>query len=145
MIGETYESIEVIEGQYFVFISEGLNGIIPKAILYSEMANFENRYNLGFGDMVKGKLFDNIISNNDDLIKVMNTVASTIYRFFEIYPASTVHFEPVDGKRSKLYHTILRRRQHEIEQLFYLNGYRNGMWEIYNPDFQYLAFEIRKK
>ena len=144
MIGETYELHELPHLHRYFFFSEGKNGTILKSVDYGYMG--DNTYNLAFGDMGKdGKLNDKVISNNDDLIKVMNTVALTIYGFLEELPGSWVHIRPVDEKRSMLYHTVFKRRWDEIAINFQVIGMiEEDKWETYNPEKKYLAFKLAK-
>ena len=104
MIGETYDFKTFDNAEKFVFISKGKNGDIFKYVLFQEEDS--NLYNLAFGDLKNGKISDSIISNNNDLLKVMNTIGQIVYEFIEIYPEATISIVPIDVIRSKLYHTI---------------------------------------
>jgi len=100
---------------------------------------------LGFGDLDDGQIDDAVVSNNADLVKIMNTIASTLYSFTEQYPGSKVYIEPVDKKRSNLYHHIFRRRFGEIQPLFIIKGLTAGGWKDYLPGNRYLAFELERR
>ena len=76
------------EEQYFYeFTSIGTNGEIKKVVEYSKM-NIENYYNLAFGDYdeEKGEIDDKKVTNNGDSLRVLATVASTVYTFTGKYP-----------------------------------------------------------
>lgn len=144
MLGETYQIFNGKKFHQFSFISKGTKGSIMKMVNYVHREGLE--YNLGFGDIIKGRVVDSAISNNNDLLKVMNTVAKTIYLFFDKYPKHKVYIQAVDAKRLRLYHTILRRKLTEIELNFYLEGFtdKDG-WEEFNPKNDYIAFRLSRK
>ena len=105
MIGETCQFDKSNDGMQYAFASKGPQGVIVKFVLYTLIHG--NVYNLGFGHFEGGQVDDAVVSNNDDLVKIMNTIASTLYAFTEQYPGSKVYIEPIDRKRSNLYHHIL--------------------------------------
>ncbi len=127
----------------YAFASIGPQGVIVKFVMYTWM--YDNVYNLGFGDFEQGQVDDAVVSNNEDLVKIMNTIASTLYAFTEHYPGSKVFIEPVDRKRSNLYHHIFRRRIEEIQPLFIVKGLTADGWKDYLPSNRYLAFELERR
>lgn len=144
MLGETYQIFNGKKFHQFSFISKGPKGGIMKMVNYVHREGVE--YNLGFGDIIKGRVVDSVISNNHDLVKIMNTVAKTIYLFFDEYPKYKVYIQAVDKKRLRLYHTILRRKLAEIELNFYLEGLtKEKGWEEFNPKNEYIAFRLSRK
>ena len=70
----------------FTFISEGKNGKVEKIVLYEEIN--EGVFNLAFGDkdITTGHINDRIVTNNGDTEKVLATVISTVYTFFDKNP-----------------------------------------------------------
>ena len=86
--------------KYF-FISKGREDII-KAIQYSlvQELNGKNVYNLGFGDydIENDIIIDSANTNNGDAYKVLNTVLSTIPKFFEIYSDDILMVQGSDGR-----------------------------------------------
>ena len=75
----------------FEFISEGPKGAIRKLIQFQK-TNEPNLYNLAFGDKNSetGEIDDLAISNNGDSEKVLATVVSALYAFFDKYPNAFV-------------------------------------------------------
>lgn len=143
MIGETYEVQDIDKSGQFFFISEGSKGRIFKYVVFTEVS--ENVFNLGFGDLKNGEISDSVVSNNNDLIKVMNTIGAIIYRFIENHPERIIQVEPVDVKRSRLYHTIFRRRIQEINLIFVLQGNKiRDIWEVFETDEIYRKFRLTK-
>jgi hypothetical protein len=131
----------------FMFTSVGDNGSIEKIIEFSLMTN--NIWNLGFGD-VKGKTWtDTAVSNNNDLRKVLQTVANAVHLFLEAYPERQLFFKPVDRKRKLLYNRTFQQKWHEIEPLFTVKAVNledtNPKFKDYNPKKLYDLFTMKKK
>ena len=102
------------------FTSVGNKGSIEKIIEFHPMKN--KRWNLGFGDVIGDDWTDDVISNNDDLRKVIQTVANAVYAFFETYPDQEVYIEPFDYQRKLLYNCAFQQKWHEIEPVFIVKG-----------------------
>lgn len=143
MITEHYPIRFTRDRKVFLFESVGVHGTIRKAVIFEEKGN--DYYNLAFGDIVNQDLKDEIISNNQDVLKVMSTVAKAIYIFFEFQPNAILEIEAVDQKRLNFYNTIFKRRFSEIEKSFILRGYHRNSKEEYKPDKFYDKFEIELK
>jgi len=144
MIGETYEFTDVENGREFIFISVGKNGKILKQVVFEEISI--GIYNLGFGDRIDGQIEDSVISNNNDLLKIMNTVGAIIYDFFDLNPTCSIEITPVDEKRARLYHTIFKRRIQEINRIFVLEGYDSSyQWSEFKVGMSYQRFKLKKK
>lgn len=129
--------------QGYSFVSIGEQGRILKVVLYQLLDR--NRYNLAFGDWINEDVNDKIISNNNDLSKVISTVAQTVYKFTEEYPDAIIEIEGVDIKRTKLYNTVFKRRFFEIKETFHVAGIVNESRETYNPNKTYDKFEVQRK
>ena len=71
----------------YEFISEGVKGRIPKIIKYTESST-KGIFNLGFGDKIgdTNDFDDESISNNQDSIRVLATVADSVYIFTDKFP-----------------------------------------------------------
>ncbi|MEM1122876.1 MAG: hypothetical protein AAGJ18_20700 [Bacteroidota bacterium] len=120
MIQDAYRLYRANNKLEFQFESTGKNGIIQKIILYQPIG--KNRFNLAFGDRKGNDIDDKVVSNNGDLIKVVSTVALSVYQFFEDNPTATIEIQGVDMKRLRLYNHIFKRKKTEIETLFILKG-----------------------
>ena len=74
----------------YEFVSIGPKGHITKLVVYQHM--FDNFYNLAFGDqLTKNELLDDlIVSNNGDTDKILSTVASTLFDFFDHHDGTIV-------------------------------------------------------
>jgi hypothetical protein len=85
------------------------------------------------------------VTNNQDIVKVLNTVAKTVYIFLNQYPNSTILIKPVDEKRSKLYNTIFQRHIKVIELSFEIKGYIKDVVEPYSPLKIYDILQLKLK
>lgn len=88
----------------YEFVSEGPKGSIKKIVEYTETAT-ENVYNLGFGDYDEStkSINDLSVTNNSDSLKVLATVASTVYAFMEKHPNSYILATGSTNVRTRLY------------------------------------------
>ena len=77
-----------------------------------------NRWNLGFGDVKGDDWTDDVISNNNDWRKVLQTVANVVHHFFDRFPEDEVLILPLDHQRKLLYNRIFQQKWHEIDPLF---------------------------
>lgn len=143
MIGEHYELNPRNRKRLFYFISKGKQGEILKVIGFQAVRG--KIWNLYFGDITENGFSDAVVSNNDDIYKVMNTVAVALYQFLEEYPERTIRIVPVDDKRKRLYNAIFQRRIHEIEPNFHVFAKRSSRFEVYSPHHTYKIFELRLK
>ena len=87
----------------------------------------ENVYNLAFGDYdeeVKG-IDDKAITNNGDSLKVLATVASTVYAFVEKHPKSWIVAPGSTEARTRLYRMGITNNLAEISDDFLIFGYTN--------------------
>ena len=121
----------------FEFISEGPNGLIRKIIQFQE-TNQPNLYNLAFGDKnpETGEVDDFAISNNGDSEKVLATVVSALYAFFDKHPDTFVYATGSTSARTRLYRMGITRFYGEMIEDFDLYG---------QIDDQFHEFEIGKK
>lgn len=73
--------------EFFEFYSEGPKGIIKKVVEFQPTMQ-DGVYNLAFGDYNEEAkaINDKVVTNNGDSIKVLATVASTVYAFIESIP-----------------------------------------------------------
>lgn len=129
----------------FEFYSEGPKGKILKIVEYQQIG--DRVYNLAFGDSVNNsKDFDDfVITNNGDTEKVLATVASTLYIFFEHHEGTIVVAEGITKSRTRLYRRYLSIFLELIELEFDLLGELDGKTERFRKDVNYQFFIISKK
>ena len=127
----------------FEFESIGPKGVIIKVIEFSFMA--ENLWNLAFGDKIDDDWSDSIVSNNEDLVRVISTVAKAVFEFSDRWPTRQIYIEPVDEKRKRLYHSIFHRHFETIELDFQIFGLANEKADFYDSALFYDAFILLRK
>jgi hypothetical protein len=132
---------------YFEFTSEGPKGLIKKIIEYTETGT-ENVYNLGFADYdEKTKTISDIsVTNNGDSLKVLATVASTVYAFTQKNPKSWILATGSTNVRTRLYRMGITNNLAEISEDFKVFGLDStGNWNEFLIGEDYEAFLLTKK
>lgn len=141
-----YKSEEFLK--IYEFVSAGPKGTIHKMIEYSETGT-ENIYNLAFGDFNEEtkKIDDFSITNNGDSIKILATVASTVYAFTEKYPKAWIFATGSTIVRTRLYRMGITNNLAEIKEDFKVYGLTidANKWEEFIVGEDYEAFLITKK
>ena len=143
MIDQHYPYFELKEKTHYIFASVGVKGSVLKIVQFSSTG--DNVWNLGFGDLNNGFIDDSIVTNNQDVRKVIQTVAKIAMDFLVQYPNSTLEIKPVDEKRKRLYNGIFLKYLKDIEPLFNVLGTVEGKEETYSPLKFYDTFKITFK
>lgn len=141
----TYSADE--ELQYFVFTSVGIKGDIKKIVEYSEM-NIKHVYNLSFGDYNEqtDTISDQVITNNGDSLKVLATVASTVYAFTAKQPNAWIFATGSTEVRTRLYRMGITNHLAEIQEDFHVYGMRlDETFEDFVVGEDYIGFLIKRK
>jgi hypothetical protein len=102
MIKDAYDYYPLTE-LIFAFHSEGVKGKILKIIIFT--LKEDGQWNLAFGDWKNNAINDSIMTNNQDVVKVIGTVAKATYAFFENHPAATLEINQL--MRSEKFYIIL--------------------------------------
>jgi len=116
-------------------------------VIYTETTT-ENVYNLGFGDYDESTngINDLSVTNNGDSLKVLATVASTVYAFTEKYPNAWILATGSTTIRTRLYRMGITNNLAEIETDFIVLGYtKNEEWEKFLVGEDYEALLLTKK
>jgi len=132
---------------FYEFNSEGPKGLIKKIVEYTATST-ENVYNLGFGDYdeTTQRINDLSITNNGDSLKILATVASTVYAFTEKYPKAWIFATGSTAARTRLYRMGITNNLVEISADFVVFGYNEeGIWEEFIIGKNYEAFLLTKK
>ena len=145
MIAAPYPFVIHNRNKLYFFESSGKQKVI-KAVQFSYV---EDRvYNLGLADFEHGRLDFQRFTGNEDVWKVLNTVAAIVIRFTEFYPDAEVLIRAADEKRRRLYNRIFEHRIEQIEVLFEVAGfidYKNKIFEPFLTGQYYEAFLVRRK
>jgi len=108
----------------------------------------KNVYNLGFGDFDEdtGEISDLSVTNNGDSLRVLATVASTVYAFMKKYPDAWIFVTGSTSARNRLYRMGISNNLDEISTDFFVYGYTSdGLWEVFTAGAAYEAFLLTKK
>lgn len=130
----------------FEFVSDGINGKIPKLVIYSE-THLHNFYNLGFGDKdeTTGEIDDEAVTNNGDSEKVLATVASTLYTFTDKFPEAMVFATGSTKARTRLYRIGISNNVEEIQEDFEVFGLVDEDWQPFQKQTEFEAFLVKRK
>lgn len=119
---------------------------IRKVIAYDPFPDNPQVFNLSLGDkLADGTVNDLVRSNNDDLEKVMATVAKTLLTFFNRYPDSLVYFKGSTDSRTRLYQIVLAQELEQARQWFIIEGITPDGIEKFTLSKTYQAFLLRLK
>ncbi|HEX8461664.1 MAG TPA: hypothetical protein VF623_09545 [Segetibacter sp.] len=146
MIEDRYDFRISLEGFVYEFASEGFKARINKLIIYSE-TEVKDVYNLAFGDKNDdtGEIDDEVVSNNGDTKRVLNTVASTVSDFFSKIPNASIYIVGSTPSRTRLYRISISNNIEEIEEDFEVYGQTGYKWVKFEKGINCAAFLIRRK
>ncbi len=104
-------------------------------------------YNLAFGDKNSdtGELDDLAISNNGDTEKVLGTVVSALYVFFDRNPEALVYATGSTPARTRLYRIGINKFYHDIQNDFYLHGQIGDKLYPFEVGKEYEGFVAQRK
>lgn len=130
----------------FEFISGGPKGAIRKYIEF-QTTNEPELYNLAFGDKSADTvdIDDLAVSNNGDTEKVLATVVSALYAFFDRHPDAFVYATGSTAARTRLYRMGINRFYDEIRQDFYLFGQVGDDFSEFETGRDYDGFLAQRK
>jgi hypothetical protein len=129
----------------FEFISEGKNGPIHKLIRFQK-TNVPGLYNLAFGEKnADGGIDDLAVSNNGDREKVLATVGSALYKFFDRHPNALVYATGSTASRTRLYRMGITKFYKEIIADFQLFGQIGDDYYEFEIGKEYNGFLVLRK
>ena len=143
---ERYKYSAEKELMYFEFFSVGPKRQVKKVIEFSE-TNVKEVYNLAFGDYDEktNRISDKVVTNNDDSLKVLATVASSVYAFTTERPNAWVFATGSTAVRTRLYRMGLTNNIVEISKDFHVYGLKDDNWEEFIIGEDYEAFLVKRK
>lgn len=130
---------------HYEFLSQGPKGAIRKMIRFQHLTGL--LYNLAFGDWDErnGKIDDKVRSNNNDMSKVLATVASAVIDFMWHHPNAVVYATGTTPARTRLYQMGIRRHWTAVNSLYTVKGITGGATVPFEPDRNYDAFVLVAK
>jgi hypothetical protein len=142
---ERYQLIATPDFETYEFFSEGPKGTIRKFI---EFRKIDRRvYNLAFGDWdeLNQRIDDKSRSNNSDMRKILSTVAGAVVLFLNNHRYAVLFIQGQTLAKTRLYQMGLNKIWPEINSLYDIAGFRNGIWESFTPGNNYKAFSLQLK
>ncbi|GGC01881.1 DUF6934 family protein [Dyadobacter sediminis] len=129
----------------FQFTSIGPKGSIEKLIQFQKI--YDGVYNLAFGDKNQdtGNLDDQVISDNGDSEKVLATVVSALYKFFDAYPDSVVYAVGSSTSRTRLYRMGISKFFREVTEDFHVYGEIGDEFCDFELNKEYTSFLVRRR
>jgi hypothetical protein len=142
-----YNEIEVSTGfETFDFVSKGVNGYINKRVIFSFL-QASNIYNLAFGDLeVDGSINDLNTTDNQDMPKILATIARIIKIYLDKYPERQVFFTGSTISRTRLYRMAISNNLEELQQIYIINAVlSSGQIINFSKNLSCTAFIIKNK
>lgn len=150
-----YELSSTDDFTTFHFVSIGPKGSILKRINFQWLGlkiapDGKQKipiFNLSFGDVrhVMGEIDDTVVSGNNDMERVLLTVASATYRFFESYPGAILFFVGSTDSRTRLYQIGITKHHHILMLDSEIQGFIENKWEPFDPRIRYQGFLFSRK
>jgi hypothetical protein len=116
---EWYQNVRINSThEVFTFVSKSKNGEATKRVIFG-MIEMPDIYNLAFGDVQEdGSINDFSISDNNDMEKILATIAKIIGLFFDKHPKSTVFFTGSTMARTRLYRMAIGHNWAELSNIY---------------------------
>ena len=107
----------------FTFISNGRHGDLVKIVIFDEITEFNNVFNLALGTILPGGEMDFIsVTNNGDRNRILVTVADIVLKFIENHPGKNVYITGNDNRRTLLYQRAIIYGYDELIEVFNIYG-----------------------
>lgn len=148
IINNEYYNLRQRQLFQYEFFSEGPRGKIHKVIEYQHIHfNGYSLFNLSFGDWDKesGVISDKAISNNNDTVKILNTVAISVLHFMKEHPDAMIFAAGSTPSRTRLYQMNISKFLNEISAIFDIRGLKNEVFESFTKEQNYEGFLLSRK
>jgi hypothetical protein len=135
----------------FTFISEGRHGDLVKIVVFDEIEDKPNTFNLALGTIQPDGEIDFITtSNNGDRNKLLATVAGIVGIFLEHHPGKNVYITGSDNRRTLLYQRAIAYGYNDLIQMFNIYGDASidssrGEFELFDKLKTYSGFLVERK
>ena len=145
---QSYEPHLTLSHLCYTFNSVGPRGEIQKLVTF-RLAQTQPMvvYNVAFGDVTKREIgFDeDVISDNGDRDKVLQTVASIIVLFCRRHPQAYVVARGRSPARNRLYQMMISNRLAEIEDRCEIFGILGSVAFAFKKNINYDGFLVKVK
>ena len=130
----------------FEFVSEGPKGAIRKLIEFQKTTN-PQIFNLAFGDYnpLTNEIDDLAVSDNGDTEKILGTVVSALYVFFNEFPNVYVYATGSTKARTRLYRMGITKFYDQMKKDFYLYGQIGDEFPEFEIGIDYEGFLAQRK
>lgn len=130
----------------FEFESVSDTKTIKKVIAYELVDESQMIFNLSLVDKDEnGSVSDMVVSNNQDMGKVLATVIQTFPTFFAEFEDSRIYFSGSTPVRTRLYRIVIAKFHQNFEREYSIFGFINQIAEPFQKGRNYEAFLISKK
>jgi hypothetical protein len=148
MEGGTYIFSKVSEDILYEFNSEGPKGNVRKLVRFSIMEETPDRvFNLSFGDIDASgdNIDDEIVTNNADSQKILNTVAVIVLDFLQSHRDTWIFIKGITPSRTRLYQMGISRYWKTIAVQVIVIGVVDNQWIHFRKGINFEAFLIGRK
>jgi hypothetical protein len=145
---EKYDLVRNDVSFNYEFYSEGPRGRVKKIVRFQKLSDEgKNVFNLAFGDLDEstGLIDDLAITNNNDRLKILKTVALAVADFIEFRPNAFVVAKGSTLSRTRLYQMGMSSFWSEISQQYNIYGKLGKEWLPFQKGVNYERFLIFKK
>ena len=134
------------DGLRFEFDSISDRKKIRKVVEFTPLPQNPEIFNLGFGDMkTEGTIDDLIVSNNQDMEKVLATIIQIIFEFFKTRTGKIILILGSTASRTRLYQIVIAKNITEMNDILLVKRIRNGEVEDFVSGVNYEGFLIKMK
>ncbi|MFN0050013.1 MAG: DUF6934 family protein [Cytophagales bacterium] len=134
----------LIKNEEFVysFVSVGKNGEIIKVIIFQKIEPLVFNLVLSDFDPYTQLLLDNVVSNNNDIAKIMATVVQAVVLFLNSNINGTVYLEANSIQKNLLYNRIFTSYYIQMNENYLIRGQIGEKVEDYQIGKIYNSFYI---
>jgi hypothetical protein len=130
----------------FSFESVSEHKTIRKIIAYQPVQGSQLLYNLALLDQNEdGTLDDLVVSNNQDMPRILATVIATMGQFFRRNKSAIVLFQGSTPARTRLYRIVIAKNSALFEGTFIVKGLLENKFENFTANRPYEVFSVSLK
>jgi len=130
----------------FGFESISQEKTIKKLIEFRLLDTSSELYNLALMDILSnGEVSDMIVSNNQDMSKVLATVFQSIRLFFKEKPNAKVLIQGSTPSRTRLYQIAIGKYYAELEPIYNIWGFRGTDIQRFELGYNFEGFIVSTK